>query len=484
MSNHNKRSSRYAQTVNLPHTTFPMRANLARQEPEMLRWWQTLDLYRCAQERTAGHERFILHDGPPFSNGNIHLGHALNKVLKDIVVKFRSMQGYDTPFVPGWDTHGLPTEIMAIRELARSHHSIPTPELRRRCAEIARKYVEEQREQFERLGVRGEWNRPYLTMQKSYEAGVLQVFRRLVEQGLIYRGVKPVHWCTTCETALAEAEIEYREREAESIYVAFPVLRMPETLFPGAAREQMSAVIWTTAPWTLPANVAIAVHPELRYALVTDARDEEHFSYLVARDVVERFAKVLNMRSPKVLGEVLGRELEGVTLLHPFLQRESPVVLADFITLDSGTGLVHLAPGHGQQDFEVGAEHDLPVIQPVGPSGIYGAEAGPFAGKSIFQHESELLKRLDSDGTLLARQAILQQSPHCWRCRGPVIFRTTRQWFFAVSQLQRTRDGRHGRRAVAACVGPRTPGQAGGTSSRLVHFAPACLGHPHPGLLL
>ncbi len=435
MSNHNKRSSRYAQTVNLPKTTFPMRANLPRQEPEMLRWWQTLDLYRCAQERTAGHERFILHDGPPFSNGSIHLGHTLNKVLKDIVVKFRSMQGYDAPFVPGWDTHGLPTEILAIRDLARSHRSIPTQELRRRCAEIARKYVEEQREQFERLGVRGDWHRPYLTMRKSYEAGVLQVFRQLVEQGLIYRGVKPVHWCTACETALAEAEIEYHEREGDSIYVAFPVLRMPETLFPGEARERMSAVIWTTTPWTLPASVAVAVHPDTRYALVTDAQDEEHFSYLVAREVVERFAKVLKMRRPKVLGEVSGRKLEGVTLLHPFLQRESPVVLAEFITLDSGTGLVYLAPGHGQQDFEIGVEYGLPVIQPIGPSGIYGAEAGPFAGKSIFQSEPELLERLDNDGTLLARQAIRQQYPHCWRCRGPVIERATKQWFFAVSQL-------------------------------------------------
>ncbi len=264
MSTQHKRSSQYAQTVNLPRTTFPMRANLPRQEPEMLRWWQSLDLYRCAQERTRDGERFILHDGPPFSNGNIHLGHALNKVLKDIVVKFRSMQGYDAPFVPGWDTHGLPTEIMAIRQLARSHHSIPTEELRRRCAEIARKYVEEQREQFERLGIRGDWSRPYLTMRKEYEAGVLEVFRRLVEHGLIYRGLKPVYWCTSCETALAEAEIEYRERDAESVYVAFPVLQMPETLFPGEARERMSAVIWTTTPWTLPANVAVAVHPELR----------------------------------------------------------------------------------------------------------------------------------------------------------------------------------------------------------------------------
>jgi len=435
-NNRKKAESPFAQTVNLPKTEFPMRANLSRQEPETLQWWEIINLYRCAQDRTLGKPKFILHDGPPFSNGNIHLGHALNKILKDFVVKFRSMQGFDAPFVPGWDTHGLPTEIMAIRTYGLDRRATSPLDLRRRCADLARKYVDVQREQFIRLGVRGDWERPYLTMSKAYEAGVLGVFRRMVEQGVVYRGLKPVYWCTSCETALAEAEIEYREHEANSIYVAFPVLRMPEALFKGANRALMSAVIWTTTPWTLPANVAVAVNPEIAYVLVTDETDAEHFTYIVARELLQSFAEAVEIEKPKILHEVSGRELEGVVLLHPFMARETPIVLADFVSLEmGGTGLVHIAPGHGEEDFIAGISHGLPIMQPVGPSGIYGPEAGPFAGKTIYAAEPEIIARMDKDGTLLAHETILHQYPHCWRCRGPVIFRATRQWFIAVQQF-------------------------------------------------
>ena len=484
MSEHSKRSNAYAGTLNLPKTSFPMRANLPLQEPETLRWWQTLNLYRCAQERTHEHQRFVLLDGPPFSNGNIHLGHALNKILKDIVVKFRSMQGYDAPFVPGWDTHGLPTEIQAIRTLAAHHRTISTLELRRHCAEIARKYVEQQREQFERLGVRGDWNRPYLTMQKEYEAGVLGIFRQLVEHGVITRGLKPIHWCPACETALAEAEIEYRERETNAIYVAFPVLRMAEALFPGVERTLMSAAIWSTTPWTLPANVAVAVHPEVRYVLVTDAGDKEHFSYLVARDSVERFTEAVEMRSPKVLGEVAGGDLNGVVLLHPFMKREVPVVTADFVTTEEGTGLVALAPGHGQEDFLTAGSHGLPVIQAVSPAGIYGAEGGPFAGKAIFQAEPDILERLGprrhAAGTASLAGAIpaLLALPRA----GDLPYHPT-----MVSRgraIRRARPGGPRWRALAARVGPGTPGRPVAQPPDLVYLPPACLGHPHPGILL
>lgn len=421
--------------LNLPKTAFPMRANLPQQEPDMLRYWDEIDLYRSVRARAKGRPPFIVHDGPPFSNGDIHLGHALNKILKDIVVKFRTMQGYDAPFVPGWDTHGLPTEIVAIRSMHLEHGPLDPVKLRHRCAEMARKAVDVQRKQFVRLGILADWDRPYLTMQPGYEGAVLDTFAQLVERGLIYRGKKPVHWCTACETALAEAEIEYREHESPSIYVAFPVVSLPEGLFPGEDIARMAAVIWTTTPWMLPANVAVAAHPEVRYALVTDEGDEEGFTYLVAGERVEDFAAAVEMASPRVLAETSGRQLAGALFLHPFLARHVPLVLADYVTLEAGTGLAQVAPGHGEDDFITGLTYGLPMIQPVGPSGIYGPEAGPFAGKAIYAAQEEMLVRMDRDGTLLAYDTILHQYPHCWRCRGPIITRAIPQWFLAVERL-------------------------------------------------
>lgn len=424
----------YRDTVNLPSTAFPMRANLPEREQETLEYWRRIDLYRSAQERTAGRPKFILHDGPPFSNGDIHLGHALNKILKDFVVKFRSMQGYDAPFVPGWDAHGLPTEIKAVRTFSLDRHAIDPLDLRRRCEETSRKYIDLQRRQFQRLGVRGDWDRPYLTMQPAYEAAVLGAFARLVAAGRVYRGFKPVYWCTSCETALAEAEVEFREHEAPSIYVAFPVVRLPEGVFPEADPARMAVVIWTTTPWTLPANVAVAVHPESNYVLVRERAQGAAMAFLVAREALARFATATGIDIEAILGEVPGRALAGTIVQHPFLPREVPVVLAEYVTVEEGTGLVHVAPGHGREDFQTGVTYGLPTIHPVGPAGWYGPEAGPFAGQPIYEAQEKILERLDADGTLLAYDTILHQYPHCWRCREPIIIRTTEQWFLAVHQ--------------------------------------------------
>jgi isoleucyl-tRNA synthetase len=425
----------YQATVNLPKTTFPMRAQLPEREPEILAFWESIDLYHAVQARRQGGKRFILHDGPPFSNGDIHLGHALNKLLKDFVVKFRTLQGYDAPFQPGWDTHGLPTEILAVRTFRIDRAAIDPLTLRRRCAEMAKKYIDLQRKQFRALGVRGDWAHPYITMQRAYEAAVLEAFARMVDAGLIYRGVKPVYWCTTCETALAEAEVEYREHEAPSIYVAFPVVRLDAAVYAKEDRAKMSAAIWTTTPWTLPANVAVAVHPDTRYALVTDLQDREGFTYIVAEELVPYFGRAVKMSRPHVCDTVAGRELEGALLQHPFMERQVPVVLADYVTLEAGTGLVHIAPGHGKDDFLTGLSYGLPTIQPIGPSGIFGPEGGPFAGKPIYEAQEEILRRMDRDGTLLAFDTILHQYPHCWRCHEPSIFRATPQWFLNVEPL-------------------------------------------------
>ncbi len=412
-----------------------MRAELPRREPEIVRLWQAMDLYGAVQARTQGGAPFILHDGPPFSNGDIHLGHAVNKILKDVVVKFRTMQGYHAPFVPGWDTHGLPTEILAVRSFSVERHAIDPLTLRKRCAQAARKVVDRQRAQFERLGIRGDWDRPYLTMQPGYEAAVLETLAALAEAGTVYRGLKPVFWCTTCETALAEAEIEYREHEAPSVYVAFPVRALPAGVFAGIDPAKMSAAVWTTQPWTLPAGTGVAVHPDALYVLLTDAADDEGFTYIVAQAAAARFAAATAMHEPTTLAEARGAALAGAVCRHPLFPRDVPVVTATAVATESGSGVEHVAPGHGTEDFLTGLTYGLPVVQPVTPDGLFGPEAGPFAGKPIYAAQDDILTRLDKDGTLLAFDTILHQYPHCWRCRHAVIQRATPQWFLAVQPL-------------------------------------------------
>jgi isoleucyl-tRNA synthetase len=412
----------WSKTLNLPQTDFPMRANLPRKEPEILKFWDEIGLYRLVQQKTAGRPKFILHDGPPYANGHIHLGHALNKVLKDIIIKYYSMSGYDAPYVPGWDTHGLPIEQQAIKALGINRHAVGPVAFRRHCKEYALKFVDIQREEFKRLGVRGDWAHPYLTLLPEYEARQIEVFGEMAKKGYIYKGLKPVYWCASCETALAEAEVEYAEVESPSIYVAFAVVDGKGFLPPGT-----TVVIWTTTPWTLPANVSVCLHPDFVYVVVRV--DGER--YVVARELLPAFLKVLG-KTGVVEAEYKGQELEGVRLQHPFLERESLVVLDTYVTLEQGTGCVHNAPGHGEEDFVTCKRYGLPVISPVDGRGYFTAEGGPFAG--VFYREANplIIEELRRRGALLGAGRVRHQYPHCWRCKKPVFFRATEQWFASI----------------------------------------------------
>ncbi|MBM7855247.1 isoleucyl-tRNA synthetase [Desulfohalotomaculum tongense] len=414
----------YGKTLNLPKTDFPMRGNLPQREPEMLKWWEEIDIYRRVQQKNKGKEKFILHDGPPYANGHIHLGHTLNKVLKDMVVKYRSMAGYDAPYVPGWDTHGLPIEQQVIKKLKINRHEIDPVEFRKQCKEYALKFVEIQKEEFKRLGVRGDWDHPYYTLLPKYEAKQIRVFGEMAKAGYIYKGLKPVYWCADCETALAEAEVEYSDKTSPSIYVKFPVKDGKELL----PEEKTYVVIWTTTPWTLPANVAIALHPELDYVLV-QVGDDKH---LLARELLEKYLQITELKDTKILKEFKGEQLEGVVCRHPFMDRDSLVILGDHVTTDTGTGCVHTATGHGEEDFMVGKKYNLPVISPVNNSGVFTAEAGKFQGTKIWEANKLIIEELKNLGMLVYVDKIQHSYPHCWRCKQPVFFRATEQWFASV----------------------------------------------------
>ncbi|MDK2816116.1 MAG: isoleucyl-tRNA synthetase [Moorella sp. (in: firmicutes)] len=414
----------YSKTLNLPRTDFPMRANLPQREPEILKFWEEQDIYRQVQEANKGKPKFILHDGPPYANGHIHLGHTLNKILKDIIVKYHSMNGYDAPYVPGWDTHGLPIEQQAIKDLGLNRRAIDVVEFRNRCRDYALKYVNIQREEFKRLGVRGDWEHPYLTLEPEYEAIQIGVFGEMAKKGYIYKGLKPVYWCTDCETALAEAEVEYGEKRSPSIYVKFPVIDA-RGLFEA---EGSSVVIWTTTPWTLPANVAIALHPEFKYVLV-QVGDER---YLMAEELYRQVFELLAIKDYQVVAAFTGAELEGVVCRNPLMERDSVVILGEHVTLEQGTGCVHTAPGHGLEDYEVGMRYNLPVLSPLDDRGYFTPEAGQFAGLFIEDANKAVVKELEARGALLHFAFIKHQYPHCWRCKHPVIFRATEQWFASI----------------------------------------------------
>ncbi|HHW44795.1 isoleucine--tRNA ligase [Desulfofundulus thermobenzoicus] len=411
----------YSQTLNLPKTDFPMRANLPQREPEILKFWEEIDLYRLVQQKNTGRPKFILHDGPPYANGHIHLGHVLNKVLKDMVVKYHSMAGYDAPYVPGWDTHGLPIEQQAIKNLGLNRHAVHPVEFRRRCKEYALKFVDIQREEFKRLGVRGDWNHPYLTLMPHFEAAQIGVFGEMARRGYIYKGLKPVYWCATCETALAEAEVEYQEKQSPSIYVRFPVKDGKGVLPAGSY-----VVIWTTTPWTLIANVAVCLHPDYAYGLFSAGGEK----YLVAMDLWENFSREVGLQESVKIKEFTGRELEGVVLAHPFFQRDSLLILGEHVTLEAGTGCVHTAPGHGHEDYLVGQRYGLPILSPIDSRGRFTAEAGPFAGQFYTDANRSVMDTLQDN--LLKAGTIRHQYPHCWRCKKPVFFRATEQWFASI----------------------------------------------------
>jgi isoleucyl-tRNA synthetase len=420
----------YKTTLNLPRTDFPMRANLAQREPEIIARWDEMRLYERLQAANAGRPRFVLHDGPPYANGHIHLGHTLNKVLKDIVVKHRAMSGRLAPYVPGWDCHGLPIEIEVERELGRARKdAMPKVDVRRRCREYAARFVEVQREEFRRLGVLGDWEHPYLTMDPSYTAEEVRAFGGIVDAGLLYRGKKPVYWCPSCATALAEAEVEYADLTSPSVYVAYPFASpLPAAL---AGVPAPAAVIWTTTPWTLPASLAIAVHPEHEYVAV----ELGGRVLVVAAALVPALAGALGASGPsRELARFRGRELEGARAGHPWLPRTVPVVLAPYVTLDSGTGLVHTAPGHGQEDYETGLRYGLDVYAPVDARGRFTAEVPEWQGVGVFDADARIVEHLREAGALLAGAPFAHSYPHCWRCKNPIVFRATEQWFIGMER--------------------------------------------------
>jgi isoleucyl-tRNA synthetase len=418
----------YKTTLNLPQTDFPMKANLTEREPQLLREWDALQLYEKIRQARAGRALWVLHDGPPYANGHIHMGHALNKILKDVIVKSRSMFGHDAPYVPGWDCHGLPIEHQVDRELGPKAREVPVPEKRRLCRVYAQKFIDIQREEFKRLGGLGNWADPYRTMAFGYEANILRELGKFIGSGAVYRGLKPVHWCTSCLTALAEAEVEYEDDRSPSIYVAFPLTSDAGVLDPALAGVPVSLVIWTTTPWTLPANLAIVVHPDEEYVIVRSG--DRH--YLVAAKLLEETARKCQLANPEVVFRGPGRSLDGLAARHPWLDRASPIFTAEYVTMDAGTGCVHTAPGHGADDYETGIKHGLPVYNPVDDHGRFIPEVEHFAGMSVWDANAAIIAKLKADGRLLHSEEFQHSYPHCWRCKNPVLFRATNQWFISM----------------------------------------------------
>ena len=416
----------YSTTLNLPKTDFPMRASLPEKEPEILKNWEEKDIYKMQMEKNKDKPLYILHDGPPYANGDIHIGHALNKILKDVVVKYKAMRGYCTPYVPGWDTHGLPTELRAIKALNINRQEISPVELRKLCKDFALGFVDKQREQFKRLGIVGDWDNPYLTLDPKFEAKQIEVFGEMAKKGYIYKGLRPVYWCADCETALAEAEIEYAEDKNKSIFVKFEV-ENDKGLFEGI-KEKVYFVIWTTTTWTLPGNMAVCLNSDYNYALVK-ANGEV---YVMAEELVEGVMKQAGVTAYEIGKKFKGDQLEGIKCRHPFLDRESLVILGDHVTLEAGTGCVHTAPGHGQDDFIVGQKYDLPVIVPVDDKGHLNELAGKFNGLFYAKANKAIYEELKSSGHLFAEAEVVHQYPHCWRCRQPILFRATKQWFASI----------------------------------------------------
>jgi len=419
-------------TLSLPQTAFAMKASLAQKEPETIKKWEAEKLYeRILEKRAAdGRPPFILHDGPPYANGHIHMGTALNKILKDFIVKSRSMLGHYAPYVPGWDCHGLPIEIHVDKHLGEKKKAMSLTAVREECRKYAEKFIGIQRQEFKRLGVLGAWDTPYLTMHPAYEAKVLEYLSAFFENGDVYKGRRPVHWCIHCRTALAEAEIEYRDKISPSIYVRFPVVSDLGAKFPALAGRRASVLIWTTTPWTLPANMAIAFHPGHEYV----AADVNGEVYILAKRLLPIVAEELGWTAPKPLATFTGRELEGFKARHPFIDRESLFVLGEYVTLEDGTGAVHTAPGHGHDDYLTGVAYGIDIYTPVDDDGRFTPEVPRYAGLQVFEANPRITADMKNDGTLLKKTEFSHSYPHCWRCKKPVIFRATEQWFISMDK--------------------------------------------------
>lgn len=424
----------YSKTLNLPQTEFAMRANLPQKEPTMLEEWDKKDIYKMALEKNKGKKSFILHDGPPYANGDIHLGHTLNKVLKDIIVRYKTMRGHYSPYVPGWDTHGLPIELQAIKKLGIKVNETDPVKFRGICKEYALSQVERQKEQFKRLGVIGDFENPYLTLTPEFEAKQIEVFGEMAKKGYIYKGLKPVYWCPSCETALAEAEIEYADETSNSIYVKFRV-KDDKGLFSnvGVSLDNIYYVIWTTTTWTLPANLAICLGPDFEYVLAKFGEEV----YVVAKELLESVKKAANLENEEILATFRGSELDGQVCFHPFIDRDSLVINGEHVTLESGTGCVHTAPGHGQEDFEIGKKYNLDVLNPVDARGRFTEKAGKYQGLSYKEGNKAILADLKESNMLLAEERITHSYPHCWRCKNPIIFRATEQWFASIDGFRK-----------------------------------------------
>ena len=444
----------YKETLNLPKTKFAMKANLAQREPNMLAQWEASGLYKKLREQAAGRPKFVLHDGPPYANGDIHIGHAVNKILKDIIVKSQTLGGYDAPYIPGWDCHGLPIELNVEKKIGKPGVKVDVKTFRNACRDYASKQVAGQKEDFKRLGVMADWDNPYLTMDFNFEANIIRTLGKIIANGHLHKGSKPVHWCTDCGSALAEAEVEYEDKKSPAIDVRFKVIDNAAVLSIFAVAEEgaegslpaegslsaegsatdISAVIWTTTPWTLPANQAVALHADFDYVLVKVQLNSDSECLILAEDLYEDALQRYGIEDFEVLGRCKGSALEHQQLQHPFYDRQVPVILGDHVTADSGTGAVHTAPGHGQEDYIVGLKYDLEVDNPVGANGCFISGTEFFEGQYIFKANPMVLDVLQEKGALLHHEELLHSYPHCWRHKIPIIFRATPQWFIGMDQ--------------------------------------------------
>ena len=430
-------------TINLPKTDFPMRAGLAKREPEMLQHWYDMDLYHEMLKKNDGKPRFSLHDGPPFSNGDIHMGHALNKALKDFIIRSYAMRGYYTPYIPGWDNHGMPIESAIIKEQKLNHKAMSIADFRSACHDYAQKYIDRQMAGFKRMGVMGDWEHPYKTMNKGFESDEVRVFGKMYQNGHIYKGLKPVYWCAHDETALAEAEIEYQDDPCTTVFVKFP---MHDDLgkLPNVDHSKLFFVIWTTTIWTLPGNLAIALNPRELYNLVQAPNGEV---YIMADALTEKVMHIGGFDSYEVLEQHPGDFFENMLADHPFLPKTSRLVLADYVTMDSGTGCVHTAPGFGADDYLTCKRYGMDMVVPVDDQGRHTDYAGKYAGMTTEESNPVILADMKEAGSLFASEDIVHSYPHCWRCKQPIIFRATPQWFCSVDSFKEE--------AVAACENVR-----------------------------
>ncbi len=434
--------SEYKNTLNLPKTAFPMKANLAQREPQRLKCWQENDLYAQVRQACKGRPRYVLHDGPPYANGEIHIGHAVNKILKDIIVKSKTLSGFDADYVPGWDCHGLPIELMVEKKIGKAGHKVDAKTFRHACRDYAAKQIDKQRQDFIRLGVVGDWQNPYRTMDYKFEANIVRSLGKIIKAGHVSQGFKPVYWCTDCASALAEAEVEYQDKQSPAIDVKFNFIDV-DAFWQACAlskpdhapdNSSVSAVIWTTTPWTLPANQAVCLHPDVDYAVIAITGGQGAEYLLLAQALLQTAMQRYGIDDYNVVATVKGRALEGLQLAHPFYERQVPVVLGDYVTTESGTGAVHTAPGHGQDDYSVGLKYALPVTNPVAGNGVFVEGTEYVAGQYVLKANASVIELLSERQALLHHEAIHHSYPHCWRHKTPLIFRATPQWFISMSK--------------------------------------------------